>query len=748
MRAFFYQHFFIVFSQRIWYIVNVDIDFRGEIMKKLISLFTVLVIIFLSFPFTAKAESSAGNLKFRADGTFRIVVFADCQDDYSPDSRMINFMGTALDNEKPDLVVFTGDNVVESSISRFTTGLQKLLQPLISRNIPYAYTLGNHDAEQIDKAQMHDVYMSLGRCMTYNADDRIYGYGNCNIPIYSHDGTEMLFNLWMLDTGSDSVHYDQLDWFKRTDKAIEEAQGHKINSLVFQHIIMRECVNFLTKATSSLSSTRSYNGIEYAKKLNSNAFGYLGEFPCPGGNSGEFDALRGRGDVLGIVTGHDHSNSFVGRYDGIDFIQTPGMSFASYGDTNCRGYRVIELNENNPSAYSTHTVKYSGAVDADYSNCYAADNRYFNTQQPGEYISEIEFFRGSSFSSVKSAIEGQGYTAVDYNLNEGSGGEYICMGYRTTTSYDNALKDIRFYSNSKSSSLSTASLAVNGVKCRYTKENVDLNAGAGGDYIYCFTTKDAQAGGAIKSIGFTDNLLSTDRRFFGTIESALVPADLNKGTSGHTAVYCFGTTADEIDLSRLKDTYFTLKYKNILSSYSASSKRQLSESIQSIESFLKYADTVRGISTSDTTIEMMISEARRAFAQLTVCDVSGGYIYGLQSAKTASAALSYFNREAAVSVEPSSEFVGTNSAFTFSYEDSQLSRTLIIRGDIDGDSFYDAQDSIIAECLANGMLTQADTGYASYLAADCNKDSLIDGSDCEQLNAAGIGRSEISQKAS
>ena len=48
---------------------------------------------------------------FRPDGTFRVMQFADIQDvaPVSPDS--LALMATALDAERPDLVVLTGDQV-------------------------------------------------------------------------------------------------------------------------------------------------------------------------------------------------------------------------------------------------------------------------------------------------------------------------------------------------------------------------------------------------------------------------------------------------------------------------------------------------------------------------------------------------------------------------------------------------------------------------------------------------------------
>ena len=66
-----------------------------------------------------------------------------------------------------------------------------------------------------------------------------------------------------------------------------------------------------------------------------------------------------RGDVLAITSGHDHVNKFtVNMENGIDIIQTPGMSYQSYGADNVRGFRVFTLDENDPWAYETETYTY------------------------------------------------------------------------------------------------------------------------------------------------------------------------------------------------------------------------------------------------------------------------------------------------------------------------------------------------------------------------------------------------------
>ena len=63
----------------------------------------------------------------------------------------------------------------------------------------------------------------------------------------------------------------------------------------------------------------------------------------PDVNTGEFEAMSEKGDVLGIYVGHDHNNSFVVKYKGVDLGYTQGAGFNVYGPGENRGVRIFEL---------------------------------------------------------------------------------------------------------------------------------------------------------------------------------------------------------------------------------------------------------------------------------------------------------------------------------------------------------------------------------------------------------------------
>ena len=72
--------------------------------------------------------------------------------------------------------------------------------------------------------------------------------------------------------------------------------------------------------------------------------------------------------------------------------------------------------------------------------------------------------------------------------------------------------------------------------------------------------------------------------------------------------------------------------------------------------------------------------------------------------------------------------------------------TLVIFGDVNCDGEYDGRDSVMLNCIANGMLTKEQVGDAVWKAADCNHDGEINEADVELLNNAGILTADISQQ--
>ena len=345
--------------------------------KKILSvILAALMLLTVSVPAFAANEETAPSgdaLQFGANGKFQILVLADVQDNNPVNEDTLQYIREALDTVKPDLVVFNGDNITIDDKAAY----DQLMQPLVESGQKFTFVFGNHDVE--DRSFTHEdileIFQSYEGCLAYDADPALHGCATHNLPILSSDGTKVAFNLWMFDSGDyidsgeyegeyDCVRKDQIEWYKNESKKLEEANGGKVPSIAFQHIITEEGVaailpempSFLGAIGRSFANGNAYSFVPVFTRIKS---GFIFEPPCPSpDNEGQWDAFVERGDVLGCVFGHDHVNSFIAEYDGIDAIMTPGITSESYKDDMLRGGRIITIDENDPWNYETEMLHF------------------------------------------------------------------------------------------------------------------------------------------------------------------------------------------------------------------------------------------------------------------------------------------------------------------------------------------------------------------------------------------------------
>ena len=90
--------------------------------KKIKALLAVVLCAAMLVAAASPAFAAVDNndvLRFNKDGKLKIMQISDTQDIDIPREAMIMFMEKALDAEKPDLVVFTGDQIAGGKIERF-----------------------------------------------------------------------------------------------------------------------------------------------------------------------------------------------------------------------------------------------------------------------------------------------------------------------------------------------------------------------------------------------------------------------------------------------------------------------------------------------------------------------------------------------------------------------------------------------------------------------------------------------------
>lgn len=326
----------------------------------------IMMLVTFAVPsFAATADSlEDSTLKFNSDGKFKIMIFADSQDDETLEETTAALMREALDAQKPDLVVYLGDNTVAQGYENQAKAIEAVTAPCVERNIPFTIVFGNHDQEQgVEKDVLLEEYQKYPGCLAVDADPSLYGCGNHYLPITSSKGDKIAFNLWFIDSGTtveelggyDYVREDQINWYKE-NAALLKAQngGETVPALNFQHIIVTEVYDALGMVKIPFGIKNfTYDNQAYLPVPNFGSYtGFIFEPPCPSYvNGGQMDAWLETGDVIGTFFGHDHINGFTTNYGGIDITTVPTVGCNSYSYEINRGVGLITLDESDLSTY-------------------------------------------------------------------------------------------------------------------------------------------------------------------------------------------------------------------------------------------------------------------------------------------------------------------------------------------------------------------------------------------------------------
>lgn len=317
------------------------------------------------------------SMRFRSDGRFRILHITDTHlhDNNVRDS--VRLIALACDTEKPDLVVLGGDLAPEDTYEQTAQRVDSLMQVFESRHIPVAVAFGNHDSEngQYTREEAMALYNAYDCSISVDDGEALTGCGTYLIPIRASSGDDVRFNIWIFDSGDyDSEgHYanvaeDQVAWYRQTSIESERANGKKIYSLAFQHIIVPQIYDALEKVDhwTPFSYPRIYSEGEFYRFSGENTnYGMLHEKPCSGYyDHGQFDAMVERGDVLAVFSGHDHTNAFGVRYRGIDIVNSLSTRFNGDLFSTQYGYRVVDLREDAPDTYETRVVRWYDFVNS------------------------------------------------------------------------------------------------------------------------------------------------------------------------------------------------------------------------------------------------------------------------------------------------------------------------------------------------------------------------------------------------
>ena len=315
-------------------------------------------------------------LRFRPDGTFRVLMMSDIQESACYDPRSLRSVEVLLDECEPDLVILGGDNCYGPAIQSeadLKAFLDAFTAPLIARCIPWAHVYGNHDYDAevpIDRQQ--EIYEGYPYCVSGHTDSAVHGKSNFVLPILGRDEKPALA-VWGLDTnhhvscldpliGGKSmaeaaglpaqpvgygvwgmIYFDQLAWYWSASLALEAEAGKKVPGLMCMHIAPYE---YRTACANPDICVREGH---YDEVLGSTPF-----------NTGLFATILQRGDIKALSCGHTHLNDFDAEYCGIRLFWDACAGYSCYGDDTLRGGRLFIYREDDPAAVESRMIRTLG----------------------------------------------------------------------------------------------------------------------------------------------------------------------------------------------------------------------------------------------------------------------------------------------------------------------------------------------------------------------------------------------------
>ncbi len=316
------------------------------------------------------------------------------------DRKAINAVAAMILEEKPDIVITTGDISFPVPFSAGTFNNQyaaRIFATLMETlDVHWTVTFGNHDSEVYsiyNREKMEEFYSSdeWKNCLFQKDNESIDGCGNNVIKIKNSDGiiTQALFTIDSNDyprksfidgiTGNyDNIHENQIAWYKSTCEKlnaentkfieekyadVEKEEMHSnfgiVKSLVFMHIPPAEYQTAWDEFKAN-----GYKDTENVKYY----YGTLGENVCaPATDDLFFETALELGSTQGMFVGHDHINIFSLDYKGIRLTYGMSIDYVAYSKIDKRGTQ---------RGCTVITVKPDGTFDCYLENYY--QDKYVN----------------------------------------------------------------------------------------------------------------------------------------------------------------------------------------------------------------------------------------------------------------------------------------------------------------------------------------------------------------------------------
>ncbi|KAF1800509.1 Metallo-dependent phosphatase-like protein [Mucor lusitanicus] len=280
-------------------------------------------------------------LSFNENGEFKILQLADlhftneegtCRDipvdmDCKGDATTIEYMEKLLDREKPDFVVFSGDNINGGGVSDARAATFKFAEPVVRRKIPWAVVFGNHDDENdLTREELLQVMRRMPYSLTQRGPVDLPGMGNYILKVFT-DTTKAAahaFTMYFLDShaypesddqdGYDFIKSEQLDWIIHSASTFNKLPS-KPNAAAFFHIPIWD---YHEESNTNQPIAKLGDAREQVSSPKKNKISAL-------------EAFKTAGDIKVTSCGHNHVNDYCLEKEGIQLCYAGGAGFGAYG---------------------------------------------------------------------------------------------------------------------------------------------------------------------------------------------------------------------------------------------------------------------------------------------------------------------------------------------------------------------------------------------------------------------------------
>ena len=312
-----------------------------------------------------------GCYNIKTDGKFKVMHITDVHIgggwmSVREDTKALNAVAAMITAEKPDFVVFTGDQVFSVPYMAGTfnnkTGVTELASLMEKLGVYWTAAFGNHDSEiysYYNREKVSEFYSSdeYPHCLYQPGPENIDGYGNQVFNIKNAEG-EIIRSIIVFDSHSytngdylgirwiyDNIHENQVEWYENTIKDIKEKNGGKdVPTSVFMHIPLveyRDAWNeYLENGKKDTENTKFVRG-EIGEK---DPYVY-----CGVGEDNLFEKMLECKSTDSIFFGHDHLNNTILNYKGVNFVYGYSVDYFAYSGIDKQGSQrgcvVIDIAE-------------------------------------------------------------------------------------------------------------------------------------------------------------------------------------------------------------------------------------------------------------------------------------------------------------------------------------------------------------------------------------------------------------------